>query len=54
MTKLVGGFVRVCFADVGQHLYIVKHTVKGMHPGSGVAKLAREFAKLQSESEMKI
>ena len=36
------------------HKYIVKHSVKGMHPGSGVAKLVREFARLQSASEMEI
>ena len=28
------------------HEYIVKHSVKGMHPGLGVMKLVREFARL--------
>ena len=28
------------------HKYIVKHSVKEMHPGLGVMKLGREFTKL--------
>ena len=35
------------------HEYIVKHSVKGMHPRPGVMKLARDFARLRSKSETK-
>ena len=35
------------------HEYIVKHSVKGMHPGLGVRKLVREFARFWSKSEKK-
>ena len=47
------GSLRWCRSTL-VHEYVVKHSVRGMHPGSGVVKLAREFARLRSESEMKI